>query len=173
MVLTGGQMNPISLRVDVAIQTSRPENDSQLLQRRLAILSRGLYASKHYLRTASEILTPQDLLQHSCLTLATTGEGTNWLLRKDKTVQEVRLRGKVVVGDPSVHHRLCLDGIGVSILPHWEVHVDVRKKKLVRVLPDWTPSPVELYAVYPAPLSMTPKLQVFFKFMEQALADQE
>jgi DNA-binding transcriptional LysR family regulator len=75
----------------------------------------------------------------------------------------------VVVGDPIIHHWLCLDGVAVAILANRLVAGGVTKKQLVRVLPEWIPSPLEIYVIYPTRLSMTPKLNAFLEFMEGVL----
>jgi DNA-binding transcriptional LysR family regulator len=80
------------------------------------------------------------------------------------------LQGRVSVGDRVIHQRLCLDGAGVAVLPEWLVREDVAKKQLRRVLPEWTPMPIELYLFCPTCLSMTPKRNVFLRFMETVLA---
>lgn len=166
ITLKGGQIDPIAQRVDVAFQTTRPETDSQLIQKRMTTVPLGLYASRQYVATAPPLRGPQDLVQHSCLTLTADREGTTWKLYKSGKVQEIRLRGRVSVGDPVIHHRLCLDGAGIAILPHWLVREGVNKNQLVDVLPEWMPSPIELYVIYPTRLSMTPKLNAFLKFMK-------
>jgi LysR family transcriptional regulator, regulator for bpeEF and oprC len=166
ITLKGGQTDPLAQRVDVVFQTARPESDSQIIQKRIVTVKMGIYASPRYLATAPPLRAPEDLLQHSNLTLTAAREGTNWRVCKDGKFQEIRLRGRVAVGDPVIHHRLCVDGVGVAILPNWLADEDAKKKRLVRVLADWTPSPIELYALYPTRLSMTPKLNVFLKFME-------
>jgi DNA-binding transcriptional LysR family regulator len=166
ITLRGGRLDPIAERVDVVFQTSRPETDSQIIQRRMNTVNVGIYASKHYLATAPPLRLPQDLTRHSCITMTTARGGTTWNLYKDGKVQEVRLRGRVSVGDPMVHHQLCRDGVGVAAIPEWEVRDDVKRKHLQRVLPAWTPNPIEVYVLYPTRLSMTPKLNVFLRFMD-------
>ena len=169
ITLKGGQIDPIAQRVDVAFQTARPEIDSQLIQKRIITVQLGIYASRQYLAAALPLRGPQDLVQHACLTLTATRAGTTWKLHKDGKVQDVRLRGRVSVGDPVIHHRLCLDGAGIAILPNWLVHDGVSKKQLLRVLPGWIPSPIELYVIYPTRLSMTPKLNAFLTFMKSVV----
>jgi DNA-binding transcriptional LysR family regulator len=171
ITLRGGRMDPIAERVDVVFQTARPETDSQIIQKRMTTVKVGIYASRQYLANAAPLRSPQDLIKHSCLTMTAVRGGTSWHLSKSGKVQEVRLRGRVVVGDPMIHHQLCRDGAGVAAIPEWEVHEDVRKKYLLRVLPEWTPSPIELYVLYPTRLSMTPKLNAFLKFMEAVMPD--
>lgn len=169
MTLRGGQIHPLNERVDVVYQTTRPEMDSQIIQKRIQSVNLGIYASKTYLKTASPIQTPQDLAHHSCLTLTTTRAGTTWRLHNQSRLDEVRLRGRVSVGDPLIHQQLCLDGAGIAVIPEWAVRGDLKAKRLVRVLPDWTPSPIELYVLYATRLSMTPKLNAFLKFVESII----
>jgi DNA-binding transcriptional LysR family regulator len=169
ITLKGGQIDPIAQRVDVVFQTTRFETDSQIIQKRMLSVQLGIYASPQYLASAKPLCLPRDLAEHSCITLTAEREGTKWNLQKDGKIQELRLRGKVTVGDPAVHRRLCLDGVGIAVLPNWLVTDEVNNKTLVRVLPDWTPSPIELYALYPTRLSMTPKLNAFMKFVESVL----
>jgi len=169
ITLRGGQIDPIAQRVDVAFQTTRPETDSQFIQQRVTVVQLGIYASRQYLAAGSALGTPQDLAQHACLTLTAEREGTTWKLHRDGKAEEVRLRGRVSIGDPVIHHRLCLDGAGIAILPNWIVRAGGGKKHLVRVLPEWTPAPIELYAIYPTRLSMTPKLNAFIKFIKDVV----
>jgi DNA-binding transcriptional LysR family regulator len=165
--LKGGKTDPIAQRVDVVFQTAKPTVDSQVIQKRLRRVQMGIFASPDYLKSAPPLRSPQDLLQHSCLTLTATREGANWSLQKGAgKVQEIRVRSRIAIGDPVVHLRLCLDGAGIAVLPHWLTNDHTRKQEIVRVLPDWTPSPIELYVLYPTRLSMTPKLQAFLEFME-------
>jgi DNA-binding transcriptional LysR family regulator len=165
--LGGGQIDPIAQRVDVAFQTAKPTADSQVIQKRVLAVQMGIYASPEYLKSAPPLRLPQDLFQHSCLTLTAMREGTRWTLQRNGgKVHEIRVRGRITIGDPVIHLRLCLDGVGVAILPQWLADDHTRKKQIIRVLPDWTPSSIELYVLYPTRLSMTPKLRVFLDFME-------
>ena len=169
ITLKGGQIDPIAQRVDVVFQTARPEMDSQLIQQRMVTVQLGIYASPDYIRNEPPLRSPHDLAQHACITLSSSREGTRWTLYKDGKVQEIRLRPRVAIGDPVVHQRLCLDAAGIAILPNWLVKENVRKHLLVRVLPEWTPSPIELYVLYPTRLSMTPKLKAFLAFIEDVV----
>ena len=169
IVLKGGQIDPITQRVDVVFQTAKPAMDSRVIQKRMLTVQMGLYASLNYLKNASAIRSPQDLLQHSCLTLTAARDGTIWKLHSLGRAQEVRLRSRIAIGDPVIHLQLCMDGVGVAILPDWLANDRSRRREIVRVLPDWAPTPIELYVLYPTRLSMTPKLKAFLEFMEGVL----
>ena len=169
IALKGGQIDPIAERFDVVFQTMRPEADSQFIQKRIITVDLGIFSNPDYLSTAPPLRSPQDLVQHSCLTHTASREGTTWILNKGGKVQEVRLRGRVAIGDPLIHQRLCVDGAGIAILPYWLIRDQLRKKQLLRVLPDWVPPPVELFVLYPTRLSMTPKLNVFMAFIQEVV----
>ena len=169
IALKGGQTDPIAQRFDVVFQTMRPEADSQFIQKRMMTVELGIFGSPDYLSSAPPLRSPLDLAQHSCLTLTASREGTNWTLHKGGKIQEVRLRGRIAIGDPLIHQRLCLDGAGIAILPTWLIQDQVRKKQLLRVLPEWVPSPIEVFVLFPTRLSMTPKLNVFLAFIQDVV----
>jgi DNA-binding transcriptional LysR family regulator len=45
----------------------------------------------------------------------------------------------------------------------------VEQGRLFRVLPDWEPEPIELYALYPSQLNASPKVRVFLQFLRVKL----
>lgn len=169
IMLKGGQTDPISQRVDVVFQTAKPITDSRVIQKRMLEVKMGIFASSDYLKNAPRLHAPEDLLEHSCLTLTALREGIIWKLHHDGKTKEIRLRSRISVGDPVVQLQLCADGAGVAILPNWLANDEIRKRQLVRVLPEWLPSPMELYVLYPTRLSVTPKLRAFLDFVERAL----
>jgi DNA-binding transcriptional LysR family regulator len=169
IILKGGQIDPIAEGVDVVFQTMRPEADSQIIQKRMITVQLGIYASPEYITSAPPLRSPPDLVQHSCLMFTGARERTKWILYSNGKVQEIHLRGRIAVGDPAIQQRLCLDGAGIAILPNWIAQDNVRRKQLLRVLPEWTPASLELYVLYPTRLSMTPKLNAFLSFMDDVV----
>jgi len=47
---------------------------------------------------------------------------------------------------------------------------DVEQGRLVRLLPDWEPEPVELHALYPSRLSASAKVRAFLQFLREHFA---
>jgi len=45
---------------------------------------------------------------------------------------------------------------------------DVEQERLLRLLPDSEPDPVELFALYPSRLSTSPKVRVFLEFLRDS-----
>jgi DNA-binding transcriptional LysR family regulator len=58
-------------------------------------------------------------------------------------------------------------GAGVALLAQSVVRADVEQGRLIRVLPDWEPEPVELHALYPSRLNSSPKVRAFLQFLRE------
>lgn len=54
-----------------------------------------------------------------------------------------------------------LKGLGIGQLPLPVAAELVSAGRLVRVLPEWRPAPVSVYAVYPSSRYLTPKVRAF------------
>jgi len=79
------------------------------------------------------------------------------------------VESRVSVADPTIHHQLAIAGAGVALLCQSVARVDVEQGRLFRVLPDWEPEPIELYALYPSQLNASPKVRVFLQFLRVKL----
>lgn len=168
--LKGGQIDPIAQQADVAFQTARPQKDSQLIQKRINVVPMGIYANPAYLaKTARPLKSLEDLKHHTCLGLSGSKKGTFWRVSRGSRTYEMAVRSNVTVGDPVIHRRLCLDGSGLAILPEWLVKSEVQTGRLIRVLAEYVPTPMELYLLYPTRRSMTPKLKAFVEFIKQVI----
>jgi DNA-binding transcriptional LysR family regulator len=71
------------------------------------------------------------------------------------------------VPDPTINHQLALDGAGIALLAQSVVQADVEHGRLIRLLPNWEPEPVELHALYPSRLDSSPKVRAFLQFLRK------
>jgi DNA-binding transcriptional LysR family regulator len=77
-----------------------------------------------------------------------------WRLHRERELREIQVVARVAVPDPSVHHQLALKGVGIAMLGQAEVFADLKERRLVRLLPEWEPEPIELYALHPSRLPL-------------------
>jgi DNA-binding transcriptional LysR family regulator len=163
--------------LDVLIRAG-PLESSGLLARPLLKIRLGVYASPAYLEQHVLPDSPSDLYRHSCLTTrcggALTGHGdsTAWRLRRGSELQEVRIESRAQLPDPMINHQLALAGVGVALLAQRSVAADLAQGRLVRLLPDWEPEPIDLHALYASPLHSSPKVRVFLHFLRERLGGQ-
>ncbi len=147
-----------------------PLEDSDWLVRPLMQVRFGLYASPALLKQHGPLKSPSDLQQYPCIVsnCSPLGEPDGygmWRLQREREVREVQVVARVAVPDPTVHHQLALAGVGVAMLGQAEVVEDREERKLLRVLPDWEPEPLDLYALHPSRLAASPKVRALLEFL--------
>jgi len=157
--------------LDVEVRAGALE-DSGLLMKPLMRIRLGVYASPDYLESRTLPGCPADLLQLSCITtscdsLGEPGDFATWRLRRGAELKDVRVEARVSVPDPTINHQLALAGAGVALLAQSVVRADVEQGRLIRILPDWEPDPVELHALYPSRLDSSPKVRAFLQFLRK------
>ncbi len=157
---------------DIVIRPG-PLEDSGLLVKPLMRIRLGIYASPLYLAGRPLPESPAALRQHCCVTAGCGGpqgepsDFVVWRLHRGAEQQEVRVESRVSVPDPTINHQLALAGAGIALLGQAVARRDVEAGRLVRLLPEWEPEPVELHAVYPSRLNSSPKVRVFLQFLRE------
>jgi DNA-binding transcriptional LysR family regulator len=169
--LLNGDESPRAGSLDVIVRAG-PLEDSGLLVKPLMRIRLGAYASPAYLKRRKIPDSPAGLMQQSCITMTcgTFGEPGDfavWRLRRGGELREVRVDARVSVPDPTISHQLALAGTGVALLAQSVMRADVEQGRLVRLLPEWEPEPVELHALYPSQLNSSPKVRVFLQFLRE------
>jgi LysR family transcriptional regulator, transcriptional activator for dmlA len=121
---------------------------------------RGLFASPGYLQASGSPATPDDLTAHDCI-----GSGA-WKLSRGTETVTPKILFRVVSSDPAVALRLALSGFGAAILPLWMAKSPEVCNALTPILPQWTPEPITLCALFSSPSRLTPKVQVLLDFLD-------
>ena len=150
--------------------------DSSLIARRLAGMQRVICASPAYLRSQGTPSNPDELTGHACLTfrartavrLWRAGSGV-WRLRDPSGEYEVAVSGSVVSNNADTLVTAALDGLGLVLLPSWQVADELAEGRLIPVLTNYEvrPSTAEsaIYAVYPSARHLSSKVRVFIDFL--------
>jgi DNA-binding transcriptional LysR family regulator len=60
-----------------------------------------------------------------------------------------------------------LAGAGVALMPDWLVHEEIVRGRLAVLLPQFTPAPLEVNAVYPSGRHVSAKLRTFVDFLQE------
>jgi DNA-binding transcriptional LysR family regulator len=138
----------IEARIDLAIRVGRP-TDSSLVARPLAQWQEILCAAPAYLRHAGAPNEPEDLSRHTWLNLTPLGEPQTVELYRGKDVRRIRLLGRVASNSQASLLELTREGIGISRQVEPDVREEIASGRLVRVLPDWSFTPIGVWAVTP------------------------
>jgi DNA-binding transcriptional LysR family regulator len=157
--------------LDVIIRAG-PLEDSGLLVKPLLKIQIAIYASPVYLKDREMPDSPAALREHSCIVahcagFGDAGDAAIWRLRRGAETREVKVESRVAVPDPAISYQLAVGGTGVALLSEGAARRDVEQGRLVRLLPDWEPEPVELHALYSSRLASSPKVRAFIQFLRE------
>ena len=156
--------NLIADSVDIAFRMGHV-SDSGLIARKLAMFKVGLYASPGYLKHAPRLKTPADLEHHVCLQLS----ALDFQLSKGDQRVSHKIRNPAYAANNMVLLKnLALRDAGIAILSEPTARTAVADGRLVRVLPDWCPPEVPVYALTETRL-LPAKTRIFLDYLSTHL----
>jgi DNA-binding transcriptional LysR family regulator len=96
------------------------------------------------------------------------GRARTWSFIKDGRTTELGIKPRVGVNDALTIHRLIINGAGVGIISCYLCANEIATGRLVHLLPDWTPPPVEVCMIFPSKRELAPVVRSFVDFMKEA-----
>ncbi|MDX2089078.1 MAG: LysR substrate-binding domain-containing protein [Kofleriaceae bacterium] len=175
LVFTDTFLDLVGERIDLAIRLGRLA-DSSLVAHRLAAMRYALCASPRYLRERRAPRTPSDLATHDCLHYQVVGAPAVWRFRAaaDAPVTEVRVRGRVVATNGMTLKQCAVAGMGLLLLPRWNVAEELRSGALVTLLPEYEATLSDFdgaaWMIYPSRSYLPRKVRVFADYLKEAFA---
>lgn len=161
-------------RVDVAIRIGALAG-SDLVATPLAPLRRLVCASPAYLKQHGRPATPRDLLQHNCLTVASSPTPLGWWTFAGVNRNlPLAVRGTLRSDDTEALFQAALAGLGVAHLASWLVSDAIRDRQLVPLFPDEGPgmkTPPAIHAVRLPGRSDTAKSRLFIQHLRDTFGE--
>ena len=173
LVLTDRPVDLVSERIDLAIRLGDKVRGN-VVSTKLFDNRYRVCASPQYVRSNAPIRVPQDLTQHSCLMMRPAAQETNWIARdSDGNIEEVAVRGDVIISSVMALRQCALDGLGPVMLADWMIGADIVSGQLVDLLPDYHMSGAHArtaaWAVYPSKRYLPLKSRVTLDYLRSAL----
>ncbi|WDS36577.1 LysR family transcriptional regulator [Pseudoxanthomonas sp.] len=170
LLLSNEPMDLIGGEVDVALRFGNLP-DSNLIARKLGVLSTQVFAAKSYIARHGEPLHPDDLQYHRTFAMPKHRHGNSysWTMDDGTGARAFTVNPILVANDPSAFKGALLGGEGLVI------SADVTMKPLVenglvqRVLAGWTGGEYVLNAVFPRGHVQSPKVRAFVDFLLERL----
>ncbi|NDJ57447.1 LysR family transcriptional regulator [Enterobacteriaceae bacterium 4M9] len=163
--LTPRQISLISDPFDLAVRIGEPE-DSQLIARPLITFTPQLYASPGYLARAGEPQSPAELEHHTCLNMPGT---RRWTLHNGQQRVTTDVSGRFSLNNMGMIRRLAVLDAGLILVAEKLVAEDVACGRLRNVLPDWSGTPLPVYALTATRL-LPARVQLLLAFLRERLA---
>lgn len=148
---------------DLAVRIG-PMEDSRLISRRVAPNHRVVCAAPEYLKRRGIPRTPDDLLEHDCLTLHTPGSPLAvWTLGRGGQARSLRVRGPLAADNGEILVDWAIAGAGLALKSIWDIDEELSSGKLVTVLDDYVPESYDIHLVYPSRQFMPAKTRAFIE----------
>ncbi len=153
---------------DIAVRIAELK-DSSLIARKLAPDDRILCASPAYLAQHGTPESPNDLNDHSCLTLMGLDQ---WTFATSEGERTVKAKGSLRTDNGEAMRDASVAGLGISIGSKWSVYQHLQRGELVQVLEDYPlVSDTAIWAVYPSSRLLAPKVRVFIDYFAECFRE--
>jgi len=124
-------------------------------------------ASPGYLRQRGTPTTPQELTRHACIRLRfPNGALAPWRFSKKRRAFEVQVDGQLTVNELPIAITAAIDGAGLIQIPFAYVAPEFASGRLVMVLADCAPPPVDAFFLYyPGRRQVRPPLKALVDYL--------
>jgi DNA-binding transcriptional LysR family regulator len=134
LVMLDRSVNPIEEGFDLAIG-ALPTSYPGVIDEPLCPYPRVVCASPAYLERRDTPQHPRDLVQHDCLTFATTG--LNWTFESRRGLINVDVKAKLSANDSQLLLRAAIAGMGIARIANHIAMPSIERGELVTLLPDY------------------------------------
>lgn len=165
--LTDRKVDLTTEGLDLAFFLGQPE-DSALRIRKIADCARVLCAAPSYVAARGSPRTGDDLVRdrHECLNLRFPGATEfQWRLMTPDGPERFRVAGRYESDDGDVLTDWALAGLGIALKPVFEIVDHLNAGRLVPVLEETPPVPVQMACLFTHRRQQDPKTRLFMEFM--------
>ena len=156
---------------DLAIRIAASIDDTSLMVRRLGVSTPVPCASPSYVATHGVPRSLDDLTRHTIIGLGRARGQLTWrFLGQGGHAIPLPVQPRVQVNSAWMARDLCRAGVGITLLPSFLARPDLDAGTLVRVLPDLTSRPFEVYVVFPPSAQSTAKVRAFLDVLYEHFA---
>mgnify|MGYP003365278651 FL=1 len=100
-------------------------------------VSHVICATPHYLRQHGAPQNPQDLRDHSCISLGETPADARWKFRREGKTETVQTRGRYAANHTAVRLDAVKQNLGIGSLPLFTAREALERGEIVQVLAEW------------------------------------
>ncbi|NWJ25403.1 LysR family transcriptional regulator [Rhizobium sp. RM] len=163
--LSDGLVNIVDDDYDLAIRISSQPSDKFTIWRKIRAIPRILVAAPGSKFT--EMKHPCELSPDECLAYSGESRRESWVLSEGNATVTVSAGKAFSANSGEVLADMAADGMGVALLPGFNIAEHIQSGRLVHVLQGWSPPMLWLTLYYPPYQSLPPRIASFSKFFEE------
>jgi DNA-binding transcriptional LysR family regulator len=150
VVTVTGPVDIVAGEFDVGIQLGEFIQKDMIAMRVTRDLRLAVVGSPKYFASRGIPQTPKDLQDHRCIGLRLPGGPYRWELERGRKKVTVGVNGPLIFDDTHLVIRAALAGAGLGLAYEEQVAEHIAKRRLIRVLEDWTPPFPGFFMYYPS-----------------------
>ena len=161
------QADLVAEAIDVAVRLG-PMHDSGLVTIKLGTIRRYICAAPSYLSRRGTPTSIDAIAQHDAIDMpGPDGRARSWSFSRGEEVFKLQSKPRVCVNEALTIHRLVINGAGIGLLSGYICAPEIEAGRLMRLLPEWSPSPVEVSIVFPSRRELAPTVRAFADYMKE------
>jgi DNA-binding transcriptional LysR family regulator len=149
LAMADRRQDPVQEGIDVAISFGLAK-ESPANARHVATNKRILVAAPSYLANASVLTTPHDLAAHAVITGPVGRQTGAWTLSAADSTVVAQVQPRLTLNVNEAAIAAAVAGLGILSAGYWGCRAELESGALVRVLPEWHLSNLEMYVVLAA-----------------------
>lgn len=152
-------VDPIEEGIDLLVRFGELKDTSGLVARPLMRQRWVICASPSYLAQAGEPQDLPDLAHHHCIVGHRRGQPLSWRVRLEGETVRYAPPSTHQIGDGEVMIIGAVAGVGLCQMPYSLLKEDIDAGRLVEVLQEFEPEPIDVHAVWPKVSHLRPKVR--------------
>jgi DNA-binding transcriptional LysR family regulator len=149
VVTVTGPVDLVAGEFDAGIQLGEYVQKDMIAVRVTPELRLAVVGSPGYFSSRSIPQKPKDLSEHRCITLRLPNGPYRWEFERGRKSITISVNGPLVIDDTHLVIQAVLGGAGLGLVYEEQVAEDIAKRRLIRVLDDWTPPIPGFFMYYP------------------------
>lgn len=168
--MSTSNLDVVDNAIDLAIRFGHL-GDSGLIARKIATSGSLVCASPAYLARHGTPMHPNQLVDHSCLSFRTNAGNNYWNFKQAEASFEIPISARLNANSLTFLRQNALADQGIIMIPSWMVHDDLRQKRLLPLLEEFSlvPSSTPINVVFAHNRHMAPKVRAFVDFLSKRL----
>jgi DNA-binding transcriptional LysR family regulator len=150
VVTVTGPVDLVAGEFDAGIQLGEYIQKDMIALRVTPELRLAVVGSHSYFAQRGIPQVPKDLNDHRCITLRLPSGPYRWEFERGRKSIAVSVSGPLIIDDTHLVIQAALAGVGIGLAYEEQVAEHIAKRRLIRVLEDWTPSIPGFFMYYPS-----------------------
>lgn len=153
---------------DLAVRIG-PLRESGLKVKKIGEVTLILVAAPDYLKERAKIQKPEDLHNHSCLSLGIRSGQLQWVLKSKSSSAKISVSPRILSNQMSSLLKATLTSSGIALMPAFLCRPSLNAGHLVRVLPQWASLGLPVSILSPLPFSSSARLRMTVDYLTSEL----